>query len=307
MIRSCSLTTFTVLLASLAGCGEAPTDPGDVGAMERLVEVPGKVLDFDGARTLYRVATEQWQHEIVRIRDARGRDVTIYDVPSRGVIDARAFLFPAGAIFVSTFGSATSESYPTREAMHEFRDGVTSDLEFDASAGRTSTLAVEGSYAAWTEDLHRPALTLHLRDLVSGETAIIANNAMSHDLSAGGDITYGTLCIPETLCIPDGEERYEVAFVPHGEAPITLGSPSEWGTEPVTDGSTVVFRKANDLKLYGPYQTIMAPVTGGEVALTAPFLGGEWPHADYEVQGGGGLHAAVALFRDANLVSESIR
>ena len=146
------------------------------GGIQRVTTVPGLALDFDGGRMFYSVRAHDGR-DILHIRAADGSDVTVFDVAGRQVRTITAFLIPSGAIWATTAGSVTTD------VLYEIRNGSLDTL----SNGYVSTLAVTDTFAVWRTSSGTP---LYLRDLVRGQTTIVANDAADsqHDVSAGGDV-----------------------------------------------------------------------------------------------------------------------
>jgi hypothetical protein len=254
-----------VWVTGVDSAGQATEERRDVWVfsgtgLQRVVTVPGVALDFDGARTFYAVRAGE-DRDILRIRTPDGGDTVVFDMAGRTVRSDQAFLMPAGAIFTAVG--------VTTDVLHEFRDGSLDTL----STGYLSRLAVKDTFAVWLVGLS--ATTLYLRDLVNGQTTIVANDAAKgeYDVSAVGDVAYWT-------------ESYQVVYVPRGGAPLTLTTGPLWNTYPRTDGLNVVYRKTSPCCSDRLYQVYMAPVTGGEIALTSASTAEQTPDRDYAAQGG---------------------
>ena len=239
--------------------GDSPT-----AALEVVATVPGRVLDVDADRILYLDSTAA-DAQAVRIRDrSSGNEVTVSE-ESRFVEEAR--LMPGGnAIFLAGGASITDIS------VFEWRNGAITDL------GKGHGLRVAGPFAAYLSD---GGTTLVRRNVSTGSSLTIASGIYNagHDVAADGDVVY---TMPDTLVY-----RFQDGT---GSAPISPPNGLNFG--PVTDGSSVVYRRRTgenpqtfqeEIELFDGANTITLAGAAGGLAITNGWVafnrlgsGGQW-------------------------------
>ncbi len=156
--------------------------------------------------------------------------------------------------------------------MFEWRNGAIADL------GKGHDLRVAGPFAAYLSD---GGTTLVRRNVSTGSTLTIASGIYNagHDVAADGDVVY---TMPDTLVY-----RFQDGT---GSAPISPPNGLNYG--PVTDGSSVVYRRRTgqnpqtfqeEIELFDGANTITLAgaagglaIANGWVAFTRLGSGGQW-------------------------------
>jgi hypothetical protein len=168
------------------------------------------------------------------------------------------FLTSSGVMFVEQSGDVLTS------VLYEWRNGALTNLGQPNSA---SWFKVAEDYAIWNSNT-----ALFRRDLVSGTTIEIANNASNthNDVAANGDVVYWTT-------------DYQIVRYRNGVT-TTLTSDAELrNTYPATDGVNVVYRKCHPSN---GTCSIATYTTGGEILLTPIESRLPGPGWDYQLNNG---------------------
>ncbi|HEX8359650.1 MAG TPA: Ig-like domain-containing protein, partial [Longimicrobium sp.] len=215
---------------------------------------PGLLLDVDAGRLL---AAGAGKLE-VRSRSTGAVQTIFYEA---GTEFPKGFLTPRGAIFIE--GPST-----LNRRVRDWRDGAV--VTFPATF--VTMLKVAGDYALW----HQNNNSLIRRDLQAGTNVVVSTNAgnVDNDVAANGDVVFTSSGTYDVF-------RYRAGVA----AALTSTADPFWNVHPLTDGSTVVFRK-QDPCCAGNFRVMMIGAAGGEVPLSDP--NGEQidPGSGYQVAGG---------------------
>jgi hypothetical protein len=192
---------------------------------------------------------------------------TVWTASHPGQYPVRGVLTPAGALLVI----AENGSQPR---LHEARGGVLTDLGPIVNG----VVVVNGPWAVFAGNGPGP-LPLTLRNLITGVNTLVTNDAdwNGYDVTADGRVIFSTFTAP----------RQVMEYTPGSPSvitPLTASAPL-WSTDPVTDGSRVVFiRQIDD---YSPPSIMLRNADGSETTL-ATFSKQEnvWPREQYHVAGG---------------------
>jgi hypothetical protein len=192
---------------------------------------------------------------------------TVWTASDPGQWPARGVLTPAGALLVI----AENGSQPR---LHEARFGILTDLGPIVNG----LVVVKGQWAVYAGNGPGP-LPLTLRNLITGVSTLVTNDAdwNGYDVTADGRVIFSTFTAP----------RQVMEYTPGSPAvitPLTASAPL-WSTDPITDGSRVVFiRQIDD---YSPPSIVLRNADGSETTL-ATFPGQEvfFRGEQYHVAGG---------------------
>lgn len=201
----------------------------------------GRVIDVRGANLLY-VADSLDRFGSVARQILWVRFGGAERALSSSVTPPTAFLTPHGAIFLTPTNATTS--------LIEWRDGAVLDLSQGADV---TSLFVNETFAAWSPQSFQPPI--YRRDLAAGTTSVVTQQAFGipSGIAANGDVAWSLAGDIQWL---------------HGSTvqAVTVDGMTVFDSSPVTDGTSVVFRRSAT-------QTrcpcaIAALVPGGDVTLS---------------------------------------
>lgn len=189
--------------------------------LELVVEVPGRIVDGDGARVLWIQGDPIHSATLIVRTLSTGADQLVYTAPVGGGV-SQAFLTPFGAVF-----AANSPSLNTG-VIWEWRGGAPAIIGYFTPV---LTLRAAGNYALWMEGPN-----VRVRDLATGVLTTPTSDAR----------TFASVA-------PNGAAAWATRGAPNRVELWTGGTPAVVGTSiapyvhinPLTDGSNVVFLSGN--------------------------------------------------------------
>ena len=188
--------------------------------LQEVGSVAGRIIDVNLERILYRDPVTQ----TFVIRNRTGGEETVIPNPT-GKTPRYGFLSPKGAIFVASGTSTLSEQ------VFEWRDGQMLAFGFPNSA---NSLRVRGDFAIWVGDrttTYSGETILFRRDLQAGTTIELGSVGNTEDdVAANGAVAYWS-------------RQYQVFLYNNGIAQQLTNDSTKWHTYPVTDGTSVIYRK----------------------------------------------------------------
>lgn len=194
-------------------------------ALVRLEDFPGRVLDIQGERILYRIAADDGDQLEIFNRSNGGTEVV--DLPAGvRVSDSASFLTPYGAVFTTQDIGGTVLS----ARIYDWNRGVLEDLGDPNSA---SSLDVAGDYAMWsTNVVPYDGQRIMLRDLATRTNVIVSNNAgnWQNDVAENGVVAFWN-------------RSYDIELYRDGVLTALTDDTEVWNTWVVTDGTRAVYRK----------------------------------------------------------------
>jgi hypothetical protein len=225
--------------------------------LERVVDLPGQILDFDGERALYRLAGATG--DTLTIQDlGNGTPIEVPVPEGRSIFRSLAYLTTAGAIFVTTVTGSTSSTL-----LQEWNGAELLTL---GPINSFNSLRIAGQYALYSDDR-----TLLLRNLETGVTSPVAIDAgnIHNDVTADGTVAYWN-------------RDYEVLLVRSGSATPLTDDATLWNLYPRTDGERAIYRKQSPCCGDRTYAIVLNDGTGEFVLREATPEVPE-PGRDYQI------------------------
>jgi hypothetical protein len=232
----------------------------DPSRLALVAEAPGEIVDVDGAKLLYRVATGTGNS--LAIQDRRTSLSQDIPMPAARRRTGPAYLTPAGAIFVA-YTDATA-SYPS--GLYLWRGGLLADL---GRLDGNESLTVRGRFAIWSD-----GSLLSRLDTTSGVQQLVTSNAgnMYNSITADGTVAYWS-------------NDLQIFLDRTGTPEALTTDTSQWHIYPVTDGQDVVYTRSDPCCVAQQF-TIVLLSAGGSTALTGKREIGTYPGGSYWIEDG---------------------